>query len=62
MLSNNQLFNLISECFDPERMKNAVLDGIAAMIDYGDLAEAVISEHEAEISELIAEMAEDALR
>jgi hypothetical protein len=62
MLSNNQLFDLISECFDPERMKVAVLDEIAGMIDYDDLAEAVISEHEAEISGLIAEMAEDALR
>lgn len=62
MLSNNQLFDLISECFDPERMKDAVLDGIAERIDYDDLAEAVISEHEYEISGLIAEMAEDALR
>ena len=62
MLSNNQLFDFVSECFDPERMKDAILDEIAEMIDYGDLAEAVISAHEAEVSELIAEMAEDALR
>lgn len=62
MLNNSQLYDLIFERFDPNQMKEQVLDAIDDMIDYEELAQEIVSEHEAEISGLIAEMAEDALR
>ncbi len=62
MLSNSQLYDLIYERFDPDHMREQVLDAIDDMIDYEELAHEIVSEHECELSGLIAEMAEDALK
>lgn len=62
MLSNSQLYDLIFERFDPDHMKESVLDAIDDMIDYEELAQEIVSEHEVEISGLIADMAEDSLK
>jgi dihydroneopterin aldolase len=62
MLSNNSLFDLISKRFDTDDMEAAFLDKIDDLIDYNELAESIVEEHESEISSMIAEMAEDALR
>lgn len=61
MLSHNIIFDLVSSVFDPDQMGEAVKAGILAMVDYEELADAVICEHEVQISEIIAGLAEDSL-
>lgn len=61
MLSKSTLLDLVCKRFDESAMLDAFLDEIDDRIDYEELADAIASEHECEISEIISELAEDAL-
>lgn len=62
MLSNSSLLDLICERFDSEAMRGAFLEQIDDRIDYTEIAEAIAEEHEREIADIVADLAEDALR
>jgi hypothetical protein len=62
MLTTNVLYDLIARRFSEDRMQEAFLEKIEEQFDYDELAEAIFEEHESEICDIIAEMAEESLR
>ena len=61
MLSRTKLFDLVAASFDESAMLNALEEKVSKLIDYDELASSIVDEHEDILSEIIAEMTEEAI-
>ena len=60
-MNRTSLRNYIERAFDYSALEDAFLEAISGLIDYEEIARDLLDNHAAEIAEIIADLADEAL-
>ena len=58
-MARMDLLELVQEAFDKDTLRDALISRICDRIDYDDLADNIIEEHDITIDEMIEELAKE---
>ena len=58
-MARMDLLELVQEAFDKDTLRDALISRICDRIDYDDLADSIIDEHDITIDEMIEELAKE---
>lgn len=57
-MNRHELAELVAEAFDHDALSQAIIEKIADMIDYSEIADNIVNDHASTIIDLISEIAD----